>query len=103
MLKFNNKLTNDTSQLLEFHKRGLYSSFRDNVWGADLTDMQLISKYNKVVKFLLRIIDLYSKYAWVFLLKNKKRSTVANNFQNNINTYNHKSWLDIIDIEIFNT
>ena len=31
----------------KFKKRKLYSAFRDNTWGADLADMQLISKYNK--------------------------------------------------------
>ena len=31
----------------KFKKRKVYSSFKDNVWGADLADMQLISKFNK--------------------------------------------------------
>ena len=31
----------------KFIKRKVYSSFRDNIWGADLADMQLISKFNK--------------------------------------------------------
>ena len=48
--------------------RKLYSSFTDNIWDADLADMQLISKYNKGVIFLLCVIDIYSKYAWVTLL-----------------------------------
>ena len=51
----------------------MYSSIRDNIWGVDLADMQLLSKYNKGYKFLLCIIDIYSKYAWVIPLKNKKR------------------------------
>ena len=38
-------------------------SLRDNVWGADLADMQLISKFNKGVRFLLCAIDIFSKYA----------------------------------------
>ena len=46
----------------------MYSSFRDNIWGADLANMQLLSKYNKGYKFLLCIIDIYSKYAWVFFV-----------------------------------
>ena len=40
--------------------------------GADMTDMQLISKFNKGIRFLLCVIDSYSRYAWVFPLKDKK-------------------------------
>ena len=57
----------------KFKKRKVYSSFRDNIWGADLADMQLISKSNKGFRFLLCVIDIYSKYAWVIPLKDKKR------------------------------
>ena len=58
-----------------------YSSFTDNICGADLTDMQLISKFNKGFRFLLCVIDIYSKYAWVILLRHKKSITIANAFQ----------------------
>ena len=54
-------------------KRKVYSSFRDNIWGADLADMQSLSKYNKGNKYLLCAIDLFSKYAWVTPIKDKKR------------------------------
>ena len=37
----------------KFQKRKVHSSFIDNVWGADLADMQLISKFNKGIRFLL--------------------------------------------------
>ena len=46
---------------------------KDNISGADLADMQLISIFNKGIRFLLCIIDIYSKYAWVAPLKDKKR------------------------------
>ena len=36
-----------------FKKRTVYSGFKDNIWGADLADMQLISKFNKGFRFLL--------------------------------------------------
>ena len=48
-------------------KRKVRSSFIDNILGADLANMQLISKFNKGVCFLLCIIDIFSKYAWLFL------------------------------------
>ena len=44
-------------------KRTVYSGFKDNTWGADLADMQLISKFNKEFRFLLCDIDNFSKYA----------------------------------------
>ena len=59
-------------------KRKIYSSFKDNIWGADLADMQLISKFNKGFRFLLCVIDIFSKYAWVVPLKYKKGISVVN-------------------------
>ena len=47
-----------------FNKRKVYSSFKDNIWGVDLADMQLLSKFNKRFRFLLCVIDIFSKYAW---------------------------------------
>ena len=49
----------------KFGKRKVYSTFRDNIWVADLADMQLLRKYNKGIRFLLCVIDIFSKYAWV--------------------------------------
>ena len=46
----------------KFKRRRVYSSFKDNIWGVDLADMRLNSKYKKEIKYLLCIIDLYSKY-----------------------------------------
>ena len=37
----------------KFQKRKVYSSFRDNIWGVDLVDMQLLSRFNKGFRFLL--------------------------------------------------
>ena len=45
--------------------------FRDNIWGVNLADMQLLSKYNKGIKFLLCFIDIFNKYAWVAPLKDE--------------------------------
>ena len=42
------------------------------MWGADLADMQLLSKYNKGIRFLLCVIDIFSNYAWFVPLKDKK-------------------------------
>ena len=59
----------------------MYSSFRDNTWGIDLADMQLLSKFNKGFRFLLCVIDIFSKYAWVISLKDKKGISIVNAFQ----------------------
>ena len=55
----------------KFKKRKVYLSFRDNIRGVDLADMQSLSKYNKGNKFLLCAIDLFSKY-FVVPIKDKK-------------------------------
>ena len=57
----------------KFKRRKVNSSFRDNVWGVDLTDMQSLSKYNKGTKYLFAI-DLFSEYVCVAPLKDKKRN-----------------------------
>ena len=54
-----------------FLKRNVQSPFIDNIWDDDLTDMQLRSKFNKGIRFLSFVIDIFSKYAWVIPLKNK--------------------------------
>ena len=64
-----------------FKKGTVYSAFNDNIWGADLADMQPISKLNKGFRFLLCVIDIFSKYAWVVPLKDKKGVTIVNAFQ----------------------
>ena len=70
----NTKLTPKNHQLAEelhksiikkFEKRKVHAAFKGNIWGADLADMQLLSKYNKGIRFLLCVIDIFSKYTWV--------------------------------------
>ena len=70
----NEQLANELHKpiIRKFEKRRVYSTFKDNIWGADLADMQLLSKYNKGIRFLLCVIDIFSKYAWVIPLKHEK-------------------------------
>ena len=75
----------------------MYSSFKDNIWGVDLADMQLLSKFNKGFRFLLCVIDIFSKYAWVNPLKDKKGISIANAFQIILKESNrkaNKTWVD---------
>ena len=73
----------------------MYSSFRDNIWGVDLADLQSLSKYNKGVKHLLRAID-FGKYAWVIPLKDKKGTSIVNAFKKIISQKRkpNKKWVD---------
>ena len=74
-----------------------YSPFIDNICSADLTDMQLTSKFNKGFRFLLCVIDMYSKYAWVIPLRYKKGITITTAFQKIFKKSNRKPskvWVD---------
>ena len=66
-IKENEQLANELHKpiIRKFKKRRVYGSYKDNIWGVDLADMRLISKYNKGIKYSLCVIDLFSKYAWV--------------------------------------
>ena len=75
----------------KFNKRKVKSPFIDNIWGADLADMQLISKFNKRFRFSLCAIDIYSKYPWVIPLKGKKGATTTNAFQKTLKEFDRKS------------
>ena len=74
----------------KFKKRKVYSSFRDNIWGVDLADMQSLSKYNKGIKYLLCAIDLFSKYAWVIPIKDKKGTCIVNALKKILSDSNKK-------------
>ena len=67
----------------QFEKRKVYSSFKDIIWGTDLADMQLISEFSKGFWLLLLcVMDVYSKYAWVVPLKDKRGATTTNALEN---------------------
>ena len=75
----------------------MYSSFKDNIWGVDLADIQLLSKFNKGIRFLLCVIDFFSKYAFAVPLKNKKGVSIVNAFQSILDKSGRKPnkiWVD---------
>ena len=85
------QLKNYTNQLIKnFEKKTIFSGLKDNIWGADLADIQLLSRFNKGSKFLLCVIDIFSKYAWVVTLKDKKGVIITNAFQKILNDSNRK-------------
>ena len=83
--------------------------------------MQLIGRYNKGFQFKLYVIDIFSKYAWVIPLKDKKCIAITNGFQKMLDEsnckpnkvlldkgsefYNRpvKSWLQDNDMEMYST
>ena len=78
-------------------KKKVYPQFKDNIWGVDLADMQSLSRKNKGIKYLLCAIDLYSKYAFVIPLKDKKGISIVNAFDKIIKQSNRKPnkiWVD---------
>ena len=105
----------------KFEKRKVYSQFKDKIWGVDLADMQSFSKKYKGIKYLLCAMDLYSKYAFVVPLKDKKGISIFNGFNKIIKQsgrkpnkiwvdkgsefYNHifKKWLSDNDIIMYST
>ena len=98
-IKENQQLANELHKpiIRKFKKRKVYSSFKDNIWGIDLADMQLISKYNKGIRYLLCANYLFSKYAFVVPLKDKEGTTIVNAFQsilNNSKRRPNKIWVD---------
>ena len=79
----NQQLAEDLHKLIirKFQKWKIHSSFGNNIWGDNLADMHLISKFNKGIRFVLCVLDIFSKYAWVVLLKDKICITIANAFK----------------------
>ena len=95
----NIKLTPHNQQLAEelhkpiirtFEKRKVHTAFKDNIWDADLADMQLLSKCNKGIRFLLCVIDIFSKYTWVVPLKDKKDISIVKAFKSILKQSNRK-------------
>ena len=79
-------MSNDWSQQLaeelhkpitrNFRKRRVISYGIDKIWATDLVEIQKYSKWNKGIKYLLAVIDVFSKYGWIVALKDKKTESV---------------------------
>ena len=87
----NQQLANELHKpiIRKFKKRKVYLPFKDNIWGVDLAD--------KGIRYLLCVMDLFSKYAWVVPLKDKKGVSIVNVFQKILDSSKRKSneiWVD---------
>ena len=63
-----------------FQKRRVFAAKVDEIWAADLVDMQYYARSNKGYKYILMIIDVFSKYGWAILVKNKSATEIAKAF-----------------------
>ena len=80
-----------------FKKRKVHAHFINYIWGADLADVQLLSKYNKKIRYLLCVIDIFSKYAWIVPLKDKKGVSIviaSKNILKQSDRKPNKIWVD---------
>ena len=66
-------------------------------WGVNLAVIQLISKYNKRTRHLLWAIDLFSKYAWVVPLKDKKGITVVHAFRKSLDNSTKYGLINVVN------
>ena len=80
-----------------FRKRRVKSNGIDKIWAADLVEMQKYSEWNKGIKYLLMVIDVFSKYGWIVPLKDKKTESVSSAFDTIFKKSKrkpHKLWTD---------
>ena len=64
-----------------FRKRRVIVYGIDEIWGADLVDMQAFAKDNDGVKYLLCVIDIFSKYGWIVPIQDKSGKSTAEGFE----------------------
>ena len=68
-------------QITKFKRQRIIPLYKDETWSADLIDKSSLSKYNKNYKFILTVIDIFTKYAWAIPLKNKSGLSITNGFK----------------------
>ena len=66
----------------------MYLWFKDDIWAADVGKMESISSFNHAVKHILCVIDVFTKYAWVKPLTDKKAKTFLDGFVEIVNESN---------------
>ena len=70
----------------KFRQRCVIANGLDDIWSADLVDMQWSSRENKVFKYLLNVIYVFSKYAWSIPIKDKTGKSITDAFQKIVKT-----------------
>ena len=83
--------------LKKFPRRKVFVRGIDNIWGIDLSDMNMFMKYNDDYRYILCVIDVFSKFAWSIPLKNKSALTVLNAMKSIVHKSHRKPqriWVD---------
>ena len=90
-------------QITKFKRQRIVPLYKDETWSADLIDKSTLSKYNNNYKFILTVIDIFTKYAWAIPLKNKSGLSITNGFKIVLSEHPHggseprkpeKLWVD---------
>ena len=68
-------------QITRFRRERLIPLYKDETWSTDLIDKSSLTKYNNNWKFILTVIDIFTKYAWAISLKNKSGLSITNGFK----------------------
>ena len=68
-------------QITKFRRERIIPVYEDEIWPADLIDKSSLSKYNNNYKYILTVIDIFTKYAWAIPLKNKSGLSITNGFK----------------------
>ena len=96
-LKFTNELAEEIYKPVarKFQRRIVNGNSIDEIWAAELIDMQVFSKVNNGIKYLLTVIDIFSKCVWIVPLKRKSGQEVANAFSRILKERRpSKMWVD---------
>ena len=82
IIEWSNELADELHKPIrrKFRKRRIFASGVDAIWSADLVDMQSFSKTNNGYKYILMIIDVFSKFGWAIPLKTKTGLEVSKVF-----------------------
>ena len=79
--------------LVNFPRRSVHTVRVNQFWAADLVEMEHVKNHNNNIKYLLNIIDLFSRFAWSFPLKSKTAKEVYEKF-NSMTVYPEHLWVD---------
>ena len=82
-IRWSNQLADELHKPIrrKFQKRMVFAKTVDDIWSADLIEMIPLAKYNKGYKYLLMVIDVFSKYGWIVPLKTKTGKAVTEGFK----------------------
>ena len=86
----------------KFKRRKVYARFNDNIWAADLPEVRSLSSFNCGYKYLLCVIDVFTKYTWVKPLKDEKEKqnflrTLKSKIYKKMTAKNKKSYLGYLN------